>query len=33
MRHVLVNGRFVVRAGKVLDGAVPGQPVRAPIRD
>jgi N-acyl-D-aspartate/D-glutamate deacylase len=33
MRYVLVNGRFVVSEGKVLDGAVPGKPVRGPIRD
>ena len=32
MRHVLVNGQFVVREGKVVAGAVPGQPVRAPLR-
>jgi dihydroorotase len=32
MRHVLVGGQPVVRDGKVLEGATPGQPVRAPIR-
>ena len=31
MRYVLVNGRFVVRDGKVVEGATPGLPVRAPI--
>jgi N-acyl-D-aspartate/D-glutamate deacylase len=31
MRYVLVNGQFVVRDGKVVDAAVPGKPVRAPI--
>jgi dihydroorotase len=31
MRFVLVNGRFVVREGKVVQGATPGRPVRAPI--
>jgi len=33
MRYVLVNGRFVVRDGKVVEGATPGRPVRAPIAD
>jgi dihydroorotase len=32
MRFVLVNGQFVVRDGKVVEGATPGQPVRAPLR-
>ena len=31
MRYVLVNGAFVVRDGKVIEGATPGRPVRAPI--
>jgi N-acyl-D-aspartate/D-glutamate deacylase len=31
MRYVLVGGRFVVRDGKVVEGATPGQPVRAAI--
>jgi dihydroorotase len=31
MRQVLVNGQFVVRDGKVVEGAVPGRPVRAPV--
>jgi dihydroorotase len=33
MRYVLVNGRFVVRDGKVVEGAAPGRPVRAAITD
>lgn len=33
MDAVLVNGSFVVRDGKVVAGAVPGKPVRAPVRD
>lgn len=33
MDAVLVNGRFVVRDGKVVEGAVPGKPVRAPVKD
>jgi len=28
-RYVLVNGTFVVRDGKLLDGVSPGQPIRA----
>ena len=32
VRHVLVGGRFVVRDGKVLEGATPGTPIRARIR-
>jgi hypothetical protein len=28
---VLVHGRFVVRDGSLVDGAVPGRPVRAPV--
>jgi N-acyl-D-aspartate/D-glutamate deacylase len=31
MQYVLVGGRFLVRDGKLLEGATPGQPVRAPI--
>ncbi len=31
MRYVLVGGQFVVRDGKVVEGATPGKPVRAPI--
>jgi N-acyl-D-aspartate/D-glutamate deacylase len=31
MRFVLVNGKFVVRDGNVVDAATPGQPVRARI--
>ena len=31
MRYVLVNGQFIVRDGKVVEGATPGKPVRAPI--
>jgi len=31
MRYVLVNGAFVVRDGKPVDGATPGRPVRAAI--
>ncbi len=30
--HVLVNGTFVVRNGENVAGAVPGRPVRAPIK-
>ncbi len=29
--HVLVNGTPVVRDGKVIEGAAPGRPVRAPV--
>lgn len=32
MQAVLVNGRFVVREGRVVADATPGRPVRAPIR-
>ncbi len=32
MRYVLVNGRFVVRDGRVLEGETPGKPVRAAIQ-
>jgi N-acyl-D-aspartate/D-glutamate deacylase len=32
MRFVLVNGGFVVRDGRVVEGAVPGRPVRAPLQ-
>jgi N-acyl-D-aspartate/D-glutamate deacylase len=32
IHHVLVNGTLVVRDGKLLDGALPGRAVRAPIR-
>jgi dihydroorotase len=32
MRGVLVNGKFVVRDGNVLDTATPGRPVRAQIQ-
>jgi N-acyl-D-aspartate/D-glutamate deacylase len=28
--HVLVNGTFVVRDGKVVDGVLPGRPIRRP---
>ncbi|MGH9722882.1 MAG: amidohydrolase family protein, partial [Bryobacteraceae bacterium] len=31
-RHVLVAGIPVVRAGKLVDGVFPGQPVRAPLK-
>jgi len=31
MRAVLVQGAFVVRDGKVVDGATPGRPIRAPL--
>jgi N-acyl-D-aspartate/D-glutamate deacylase len=30
--HVLVNGAFVVRDARIVDGALPGQPVRASSR-
>ncbi len=30
--HVLVNGTFVVRNGQLIAGALPGRPVRAPIK-
>lgn len=33
MHAVLVNGGLVVRDGKVVEGATPGKPVRAPMRD
>jgi N-acyl-D-aspartate/D-glutamate deacylase len=29
MPHVLVNGTFVVRDGQLVQGALPGRPVRA----
>ena len=29
IRHVLVNGSFVVRDGEIVPGALPGRPVRA----
>jgi dihydroorotase len=32
MQHVLVNGVFVVRDGRLQEGASPGLPVRAPAR-
>ena len=32
IRHVLVNGTFVVRDGNVVAGALPGRPVRADVR-
>lgn len=32
MRHVLVNGEFVVHEGRVVDAAVPGRPVRAALQ-
>jgi dihydroorotase-like cyclic amidohydrolase len=32
IRHVLVNGAFVVRGGQIVDDARPGQPVRAEPR-
>jgi dihydroorotase len=32
MRFVLVAGQFVVRDGHPLEGATPGQPVRAEVR-
>jgi N-acyl-D-aspartate/D-glutamate deacylase len=31
MHHVIVGGRFVVRNGRVVEGATPGKPVRAAI--
>lgn len=33
MHAVLVNGSFVVRDGKPVQGAPPGKPVRAPVRE
>ncbi len=30
IRHVLVNGTFVVRDGQLAPDALPGRPVRAP---
>jgi N-acyl-D-aspartate/D-glutamate deacylase len=32
IRHVLVNGTFVVQDGNVVAGALPGRPVRADVR-
>ena len=32
IRHVLVNGSFVVRDGDIVPGALPGRPVRADAR-
>ena len=32
IRHVLVNGTFVVRDGSIVPGARPGKPVRAQAR-
>lgn len=31
MHHVLVNGRFVVRDGQVVEGAAPGRPIRGQL--
>ena len=31
IQHVLVNGVFVVREGKLQEQVTPGQPIRAPI--
>ena len=31
--HVLVNGVFVVRDGRLQDEAAPGRPIRAPVRE
>ena len=33
MRYVLVNGAFVVRDGRLMRGATPGRPVRAPLAE
>ena len=30
--HVLVNGVAIVRDGRVVDGVMPGRPIRAPIK-
>lgn len=32
MEYVLVAGQFVVRDGRIVEGATPGRPVRAPLR-
>jgi dihydroorotase len=32
MEYVLVNGNVVVRHGRIVDGLLPGRPVRAPVR-
>jgi hypothetical protein len=32
MRHVLVNGTFVIRDGELVRAAAPGRPVRRPVR-
>ncbi len=32
IRHVLVNGVFVVKDGQLQDGVAPGRPIRAPVR-
>ena len=32
MEFVLVSGQFVVREGRIVEGATPGRPVRAPLR-
>jgi dihydroorotase len=31
--HVLVNGLFVVRDGELVEGVMPGRPIRAPVRE
>jgi len=31
--HVLVSGLFVVRDGELVDGVMPGRPIRAPVRE
>jgi N-acyl-D-aspartate/D-glutamate deacylase len=32
MEYVLVSGEFVVRNGRVVEGATPGRPIRAPSK-
>ena len=32
IRHVIVGGTPVVRDGRLLEGVLPGKPVRAPVR-
>ncbi len=32
MKHVLVNGTFLVKEGEMQRGSLPGRPIRAPRR-
>jgi len=32
VQYLLVSGQFVVREGRIVEGATPGRAVRAPLR-